>query len=212
MAIKNKKILITAGPTWVAIDSARVISNIASAETGILLAEKLKRRGAKVTLLLGPAERRCLNKGIRTLRFRFFDELKNTLLKELKSRRYDAVIHSAAVSDYRPLLAYKQKISSHKKNWRLNLIQTPKLIDAIKKIQKTALLVGFKFIPQVKDKILIEEAKKLLRHAKADLVVANTIKQKSYAAFIVGSDRTQGPLLSKNALAEALSRKLLCKR
>ena len=52
--LKNKKVLITAGPTWVPIDNVRVISNTATGETGILLSEKLKNLGAKVTLLLGP--------------------------------------------------------------------------------------------------------------------------------------------------------------
>ena len=55
MSLKNKRILITAGPTWVAIDSVRVISNIATGETGILLAKRLSLQGAKVTLALGPS-------------------------------------------------------------------------------------------------------------------------------------------------------------
>jgi phosphopantothenoylcysteine decarboxylase/phosphopantothenate--cysteine ligase len=209
LAIKNKKILITAGPTWVAIDSVRVISNIASGESGILLAQKLSRLGAKVTLLLGPTEACCLDKKIKLLRFRFFDELKNRLFKELKSKRYDAVIHSAAVSDYRPALIFRQKIGSDKKNWKLSLVQTPKLIDAVKKIQRTVILVGFKFIPQAKKKILLQESRILLRRAKADLVVANTIKHENYAAFIVGAHKIQGPWLSKNKLTTALIKKIL---
>ncbi|MCX5706087.1 MAG: bifunctional phosphopantothenoylcysteine decarboxylase/phosphopantothenate--cysteine ligase CoaBC, partial [Candidatus Omnitrophica bacterium] len=112
MNLKNKRVLITSGPTQVAIDSVRVITNNATAETGILLANKLKDSGAKVTLLLGLVNNCVLKKNIRVLNVRFFDELKRLIENELKVREYDLVIHSAAVSDYQPLNIYKQKIRS----------------------------------------------------------------------------------------------------
>ena len=111
MNLKNKRILITAGPTWVAIDKVRVISNIASGKTGVILAEKLNNCGAKVTLLMGPGECCCLNKKIRLVRFKFFADLKQTITRELKSNKYDVIIHSAAVSDYRVENVYSGKIS-----------------------------------------------------------------------------------------------------
>ena len=98
-----KKVLITAGPTWVAIDKVRVISNIASGETGILLADKLSEQGAKVTLVLGPGNDKngIQNSRIKIIRFSFFEELRQALKKELKASRYDFIIHSAAVSGFR---------------------------------------------------------------------------------------------------------------
>ncbi len=139
--LKNKRILITAGPTWVPIDSVRVISNVATGETGILLAEKLNAIGAKVTFLLGPAAGvPVINKGIRTIRFRFFDELKKVLIKELSSGKYDIVIHSAAVSDYRPMEKYGAKVSSNKNSWKIRLAPTEKLIDTVKKIDDSLFL------------------------------------------------------------------------
>ena len=50
MKLKNKRVLITAGPTWVKIDKVRVISNTASGKTGLLFADAFKRLGSKVTL------------------------------------------------------------------------------------------------------------------------------------------------------------------
>ncbi|MBU1999188.1 MAG: phosphopantothenoylcysteine decarboxylase, partial [Candidatus Omnitrophica bacterium] len=68
--LKNKKILITAGPTWVPVDDVRVISNSASGETGILLAKRLSGQGAKVTLLLGPIGNYNPDKKIKLVLFR----------------------------------------------------------------------------------------------------------------------------------------------
>ena len=204
MNLKNKRILITAGPTWVPIDSVRVISNIATGQTGILLAERLRRLGAKVTLLLGPVETCSLNKKIRLIHFRFFDELKRIIVREITSKKYDIVIHSAAVSDYRPLRTYSQKVGSGLKNWRLNLIPTTKIIDIIKGVDKSLCLVGFKFEPKATKGKLIQETKKLIRRAKLDLAVANSIDKNQYQAYIVCQNKIYGPFANRKGLAQRL--------
>ena len=204
MVIKNKRILITAGPTWVAIDSVRVISNIATGETGILLAEKLKSLGANVTLLLGAVQNCCLDKKIRLIRFKFFDELKNAVIKELRSKKYDIVIHSAAVSDYRPLKTYTQKVKSSRAIWKLNLVPTIKIIDLIKRIDRSLFLVGFKFEPRVSKGILIKRAKALMRKAHLDFAVANTIDKNQYRAYIINHNKIHGPLFDRGHLAKKL--------
>ena len=129
VSLKGKRVLITAGPTWVAIDNMRVISNTASGQNGLLLAERLNRLGAKVTLLLGQVGSCSLNKRIRLVRFSFFEELKSRLQQELKTHRYDAIIQTAAVSDYRPSKILKHKIRSGIKRLRLELRPTPKIIN-----------------------------------------------------------------------------------
>lgn len=206
--LKNKRILITAGPTWVAIDEVRIISNTATGATGILLAQYLVKAGAKVTLLLGPAECCCLDKRIRLIRFRFFEELRKRLAGEIKNRRYSAVIHSAAVSDYRVRHPLRGKIKSGLKGWKLNLVPTSKIIDTIKRIDPAVFLVGFKFQPQAKKEKLISQAKTLLRRANLDLVVANTAKNGRYAAYIVACSQTEGPFKTKGALVKSLIAKL----
>jgi len=202
--LATKNILITAGPTWVEIDSVRVISNKASAETGILLAEIFAKRKDRVTLLLGPSRACCLNEKIKVIPFRFFDELKKNLFRQLYSKKYDIVIHSAAVSDYKPDRASGYKISSGIKKWRLTLVPTPKLIDRIKKIDRALFLVGFKFQPRVKKIKLLEESKDLLRRSNADLVVGNTIDKNRYKAFIVAPQGTVAEALNKEDLADKL--------
>jgi phosphopantothenoylcysteine decarboxylase/phosphopantothenate--cysteine ligase len=209
MVIKNKRVLITAGPTWIPIDNVRVIANTATGKTGILLAKELRCWGAKVTLLLGPVGDFRLNAKTRVLRFKYFEELRNKLKKELKSKKYDIVIHSAAVSDYRPKIFYRQKIKSDKKNWRLNLVPLPKIIDMIKKINASVFLVGFKFEPEVKKTALLKEARVLIQQANLNLAVANTIDRNRYCAYIVNRRQVFGPLFNKQSLVKKLVRLLI---
>ena len=168
------------------------------------MAEEAHRQGAKVTLLLGPISDCCLDNSINIIRFKFFDELHKVVKKELKNKKYDIVIHSAAVSDYKPGICYRQKIKSGIKKWRLNLIPTPKIIDLIKKIDSTLFLVGFKFELGVRKKILIDKTRSLISRAGLDLAVANTIDKNRYLAYIVEREKIYGPILNKKDMVEKL--------
>jgi len=202
--LKGKKVIITAAATWVKIDNVRVISNIASGETGILFAEKLNKLGARVTLLLGPVDRVLLDNKIKVINFKFFEELKYLLVKELKLKQYDIAVHSAAVSDYQPVAVISKKIASGLKNLRINLKPTPKLIDIFKKIQPDIFLVGFKFEPDTSRFQLVKESRKQIRASGADLVVANTIAQKRYSAYLVDRGGYRGPFSTKAAMVSGL--------
>ena len=204
--LKGKKVIITAGPTWVKIDSVRVISNIASGETGILLAEKLNKLGAKVTLLLGPVGRAVLGGRIKVVNFKFFEDLRSLLIKELRLKEYDMAMHSAAVSDYRPAVVAPKKINSGLKNLKINLRPTLKIIDIFKKIQPDIFLVGFKFEPNASRLRLFKESQKQIAVSGADLVVANTTAAKGYAAYLVYGNNCRGPFFTKAAMVTGLSR------
>jgi len=199
MPLKNnlcgKKILISAGPTWVALDAVRVISNTASGETGMRLARSFARVGAQVTLLLGPGRVAPIGvgRGVRILRFSFFEELAVLLDRQLQTSRYDCVVHAAAVSDFTPLRVRAGKVSSQCAELVVRLVPTPKLIDRIKRSNPLAFLVGFKYVPEAADPVLRREAKRLLRGSCADLVVANTMRRKVYRAHFIDA---QGQLLA----------------
>ncbi len=202
--VTNKRILITAGPTWVAIDQARVISNIASGETGFLLADKLKKNGAKVTLLLGQGSFLGSEKGIRILRFKYFSELEKLLKIELKKYRYTAIIHAAAVSDYQQKKVIRNKISSDLKKLRIDLVPTKKLINGLKNNNADLFTVGFKFEPIAKRIKLIEKAKLLLKQSNLNLVVGNSYQNNIYCAFITDGIRNYGPFLNKKTMVNGL--------
>lgn len=208
MNLRNKNILITAGPTWVPIDNVRVISNIATGETGILLAKKLIDQGSKVTLVLGCVANNNLSEKIRLIPFRFFDELSRIIKKEITTGNYDIVIHTAAVSDYKPAIRYAKKIKSGIKGLKIVLKPTPKIIDCIKKICPGVLLAGFKFVPDEGVKALLSQARKLFERSKLDFVVANTICGNKYAAYILTKHKVSGPFLKKNILVESLVKEI----
>jgi phosphopantothenoylcysteine decarboxylase/phosphopantothenate--cysteine ligase len=189
----------------VAIDSVRVISNIATGKTGILLAQNLQDLGAKVTLVLGPTESCCLNPKIRLIRFKFFEDLRNIITHELGGKKYNILIHSAAVSDYQPKVKYHRKVGSGLKQWRVNLVPTAKIIDLIRKFDPSLYLVGFKFEPQVKDSTLLIRARNLMERVQANLMVANTIDKKDhYRAYVINQGGHYGPISSRQGLARKL--------
>lgn len=210
MAIK-KRVLITSGPTWVSIDSARVISNIASGETGFILADKLRGLGLKVTLLLGPGYFCGCPEGIKVIRFKYFKELDKLLANELKKGGYAAVIHAAAVSDYRPEKIISRKAGSNREIWQLKLVPTKKLIGSFKKYKPALFTVGFKFEPAATDKKLIDKGRELLKKEDLDLVVANSCLDTDYRAFILEKYGKYGPYSQKQKMADGLS-KLLGKK
>ena len=206
--LKNKRILITAGPTWEKIDPVRVISNTATGETGFVLAGMARKYGAKPTVLMGPAPCGKADSRIKIKYFKYFDELKSLIKKELKSKKYSILIHCAAVSDYKIKAASKGKISSGLKNLKLDLLPNKKIIDSIKKIDKDIFLVGFKYEPLSGRSKLIAKAKKLISSSEADIVIANTRKTGGYCAYIVGKNEICGPFYSKTSMAAQLFRKI----
>ncbi|MCX5681317.1 MAG: phosphopantothenoylcysteine decarboxylase [Candidatus Omnitrophica bacterium] len=183
--LKNKKILITCGPTWVCIDPVRVISNISSGELAHQISELLYREKADITLLEGPVTHQQKHGRIKIIPFKYFHELEQLLKQHLRKRHYDIVIHAAAVSDYKVKHSSFKKIKSNLPSLRINLTQTPKLISQIKKIDPNVFLVGFKLETNSNKKILLQKTKNLITETQCDLIIANMINKNRYNAFIV---------------------------
>lgn len=174
--LDGKKILITAGPTLEYIDPIRVITNQSTGKTGILLASQLVSAGSKVTLIYGPGSEDP-PKGAKTIRVKTVNEMFDAVKKEMKSRKFDVVILSAAASDYTTQKS-KSKIKSTNKNLIIKLQKAPKIIDHIKKIQKDVFLVGFKAEADISKDSLIDSARKKLRESNADMIIANDVGTK----------------------------------
>jgi phosphopantothenoylcysteine decarboxylase/phosphopantothenate--cysteine ligase len=208
MSLRRKKILITSGPTWVPIDKIRVISNIATGRTGILIAKEAVKLGANVVLLLGPTQNVINNPAIKIKSFRYFNEFKELFIKEIKNRP-DVVIHSAAVSDYQPKKPYPRKIKSDLKKLSFSLVLTPKLADKVKQIYSNSFFVIFKLEDEVSKGILINRAYKLLKHTRADLVVANTFNTSKYIAYIIDKNKKiLGTAKTKEGLSKLLIQRI----
>jgi len=192
--LKNKKVLITAGPTVEQIDPIRAITNHSSGKTGVSLAAELISAGAKVTFVYGPGKEKP-PKGAKIINVLSSKEMHLAVKLELK-KKFDIVIMAAAVADYVPVIQSKNKIKSSKSNRIISLKKAPKIIDQIKKYQKNVLLVGFKAETNLTKNQLIKSAEKKLKESSADMIIANDIGSIRYKknpqknqVIIVGSKK-----------------------
>lgn len=176
--LKNKKVLMTAGPTIEYIDPIRVITNQSSGKTGVLLASELISSGAKVTLVYGPGIEKP-PKGAKIIKISTSEEMFNVVKKEM-NKKFDIVIMAAAISDYTPEKPSKNKIKSSRNKIKISLKKVPKTIDQIKKYQKDVFLVGFKAEANISKNNLIKLAKKKIIESNADMIIANDIGSIKY--------------------------------
>jgi phosphopantothenate---cysteine ligase (CTP) len=208
-SIKGKKILLTAGPVWIPIDKVRVITNVFGGSLGAKIASLISQKGAQVKALFGPvrAELPPASEFLEIVRFHYFDELLEMMEKEISQGDYDIVIHSAAVSDYRPIEIGKGKISSGKKNLSINFEPTVKIVDLIKEWDSSVKLVKFKLEVGLTKEALIEKAYQSMLHSQADLIVANNfddVFQKEHRAFVIQKNKEIIECLGKEEIAEKL--------
>ncbi len=176
--LKNKKVLMTAGPTIEQIDPIRAITNQSSGKTGVSLAYELISAGAKVTLVYGPGKEKP-PKGAKIINVLSSKEMQEVVKSELK-KKFDIVIMAAAIADYVPTIQSKKKIKSSKSNLKISLKKAPKIIDQIKKYQKDVLLVGFKAETNLTKTELIKSAEKKLNESSADIIIANDVGSSRY--------------------------------
>lgn len=211
--LKNKKVLMTTGPTIEHIDPVRVITNQSTGKTGVSLATELISSGAKVTLIYGPGNEKP-PKSAKIINVSSSIEMLTAVRKELK-KKFDIVIMAAAVADYIPINSSKTKIKSSKNELKISLKKAPKIIDQVKKIQKNVLLIGFKAETNLTKNQLIKSAQKKLKESSSDLIVANDIgseymkNPKNNQVIIVDSKKViTSPRTSKEKIARFIRKQI----
>jgi len=176
--LKNKKILMTAGPTIEYIDPVRVITNLSSGKTGVLLASELISAGSKMTFVYGPGDEKP-PRGAKVINVKSSKEMHDVVKAELK-KKFDIVIMAAAIADYIPMQTSKSKIKSSKPQLKISLKKASKIIDQIKKYQKNVFLIGFKAETNLTKNQLIKSAQKKLKESSSDMIIANDIGVSRY--------------------------------
>lgn len=167
-SLSGEVVLITAGPTEEAIDPVRFISNRSSGKMGYALSEIASQRGADVTLISGPTQLPS-PPGVKRISVRSANEMESAFNRKLSTS--SIVIMAAAVSDYRPVLAAKQKIKKNGALRTLKLEETPDILGGRDLGREEQLVVGF--AAETED--LIENATKKLEQKRLDLIVANDV-------------------------------------
>ncbi len=188
--LKGKRVLLTAGPTYEAIDPVRFIGNHSSGKMGYALTEALADLGALITLVSGPTSQVIENKNVTVIKVSSANEMYECCLKEFP--KADGAILSAAVADYRPKNYNPQKIKSSKKEFILELETTPDIAMELGKMkQKGQFLIGFALETENEK----ENAQQKLRNKNFDLIVLNSLNDKG-AGF--GYDTNRISILDKN--------------
>ncbi len=171
----KKRLLITAGPTVEYIDPVRIVTSKSSGRMGVEIARAAYDRGAEVTLIYGLGSA-TPPKEINTRSVETTQDMYEAVIAELENKKFDVVIASAAVADWKPKRTRKDKIPTEKATTLTVVFQpTRKIVDAVKKQQKSTYLVLFKAEHKVSDEELVSRAHQRLIKANADLIVANDV-------------------------------------
>lgn len=127
--LQNKNVLITAGPTYEAIDPVRFIANHSSGKMGYAIAEAFYLQGANVTIVSGPTNPKITYPGIKVLNVTSSDEMFDTVASNINNA--DIVVMSAAVADYKPIAVADNKIKKKDNNWNLELEKTKDILHFV---------------------------------------------------------------------------------
>jgi phosphopantothenoylcysteine decarboxylase/phosphopantothenate--cysteine ligase len=198
-SLTGKKILITAGPTYEAIDPVRFIGNHSSGKMGFAIAEELLRCGADVTLISGPASVQISG----NVSKKIFVESAAEMLDAVTQYYQDAdiIIMAAAVADYTPVVVNEQKIKKGADTVSLELKKTTDILQFLGREKKAhQLLIGF----ALETENGADNARKKLTEKNADAIVLN---QYVAGESGFGSDTNKITIFHKNGTREEVGLK-----
>jgi phosphopantothenoylcysteine decarboxylase/phosphopantothenate--cysteine ligase len=193
----GKHIVVTAGGTQEPIDPVRYISNRSSGKMGYALAEAARDRGAKVTLVTAPTSS-PEPVGVDVVKVNTAQEMRRAV--EKVTQQADVLVMAAAVADYRPTKAAKEKIKKGEAGLTLKLECTPDILGSVK---GNFIKVGF----AAESSNLMENAKQKLKQKGLDFIVANDITAKD-SGF--GADTNRVTIIDRKGKIDSLP--LLAKR
>jgi phosphopantothenoylcysteine synthetase/decarboxylase len=180
VSLRDRRILITSGPTRAPLDAVRFLTNKSTGRLGSLIAEGALDAGADVTFVYGrgsavPAVRGGGADRLRLLPIDTVDDLVAVFDHELP-RGVDAVIHAMAVLDFAPAQIREEKVTSTLEEWVIRLVPTPKAAARVRDLAPRTFFIGFK-LEVGKDKAeLVEIARVWAQRNRADLVMANDMR------------------------------------
>ena len=182
LPLKGKKILITAGPTYEAIDPVRFIGNHSSGKMGFAIANVAANLGAQVYLVSGPTNQQVKHSSIHKEDVVSAEEMYRAVHRWFKEM--DVAILSAAVADYTPKNIASQKIKKSTKSLAIELMATKDILASLGKVKKHQFLVGFALETDNE----LENAKAKLKRKNLDLIILNSLKDKG-AGFATDTNK-----------------------
>lgn len=169
LPLRGKRILVTAGPTYEAIDPVRFIGNHSSGKMGFDIAEEAANAGAEVVLVSGPTHLKANNTNIRLVKVTSAEEMYSACHEYFNTS--NAMVAAAAVADYKPKLVAPQKIKKAENGLVLELEKTKDILSSLGDKKKGQFLVGFALETENE----IENAKAKIKKKNLDLIVLNSL-------------------------------------
>jgi phosphopantothenoylcysteine decarboxylase/phosphopantothenate--cysteine ligase len=211
LPLKGKKILITAGPTYQAIDPVRFIGNFSTGKMGIALANEAVRQGAEVHLVLGPSAEKNIDNKIHLHRVVSAQQMYEAAVAQFET--CDMAILAAAVADYTPAEVAPQKIKKKGDKLTLTLIPTIDILASLGKLKTTQKLIGFALETENE----VENAQLKLQKKNLDAIVLNSLRDKGAGfgtdtnkiTFITAQQLQEFPLKHKEAVAKDILQKCM---
>lgn len=211
MPFTGKKVVLTAGPTYEAIDPVRFIGNRSTGKMGYALAEALAALGASVTLISGPSALAC-PAGVHRQMVESAQEMYVATMAVFAQA--ELAIFSAAVADFKPATSAGQKIKKDGQSLALDLVPTLDILaEAGKRKQAHQYVVGFAL--ETNNELVNAQGK--LQRKNADLIVLNSL-QETGAGFghdtntvtlITATEQIKLPLASKQEIAKQIVQYLI---
>ncbi len=209
-----KKVLITAGPTYEAIDPVRFVGNYSSGKMGVALANTAASLGADVTLVLGPSAINKMHPNIKKIDVVCAEDMFKATTANFN--KTDIAILAAAVADYKPAKQENQKIKKKDSILHVDLVPTKDILATLGKNKKQQFLVGFAL--ETNDEL--KNAKAKLKRKNLDLIILNSLQDKG-AGFktdtnkitIIDADNNvkQFPLKDKTIVAQDIFSEIISK-
>jgi len=195
LPLKGKKILITAGPTYEAIDPVRFIGNHSSGKMGYDIALAAANLGASVVLVSGPTHLSVSHSRIEIIKVESAAQMYDACHTHFPD--CDTAIMAAAVADYRPRFPAAQKIKKTEDKLSIELEKTTDILASLGKIKKGRFLIGFALETENE----MEHAKEKIRKKNLDLIVLNSLNDQG-AGF--GKPTNKITFIDKDFNAEPL--------
>lgn len=205
-SLSGKKAIVTAGPTYEALDPVRFIGNHSSGKMGLAIAKELSSQGAEVTLILGPSSLEFTEDGFTVTRVTSASEMYNQCIAKFSMA--DIAVMAAAVADYSPAIKKDEKIKKKDDRLMLELVKTKDILKTLGGIKRDGqVLVGFALETNNEELNALEK----LKTKNADMIVLNSLKEKEagfgidtnkVTIFNKDGQRFSFPAKSKSAVAK----------
>jgi len=198
LPLKGKKILITAGPTYEAIDPVRFIGNHASGKMGFDIANEAANLGAEVILVSGPTHLKVKNNTVKVIKVMSAQEMYDACHNYYND--VDVAIAAAAVADYKPKNVAAQKIKKNASDFTIELEKTKDILASFGTGKKNQFLIGFALETENE----IENAILKIQKKNLDLIVLNSLQDQG-AGF--GQPTNKITFIDKNFIVEPMELK-----